>query len=88
VERDYLSALVEAVTLSDWRAIVERAVAQAQAGNPKARDWLSKYLLGDDPFALVALADELQRLKSQLGVGDDGGRDSSGTGQPRANGAG
>jgi hypothetical protein len=88
VERDYLAALVEAVTLSDWRVIVEQAEAQAKAGNPKARDWLSKHLLGDDPFALVALAGELQRLKSQLGVGDDGGRDPAGTGQPRANGAG
>jgi hypothetical protein len=88
VERDYLFALVEAVTPADWRAIIEKAVADARGGNAKARDWLSKYLLGDDPFALVALNDELQRLKSQLGVGDDGGRDPAGTGQPRANGAG
>ena len=88
VEREYLAALVEAVSPADWRAIVARAVADAKGGNPKAREWLSKHLLGDDPFALVALAGELQRLKSQLGVGDDGGRDPAGTGQPRANGAG
>ena len=88
VERQYLAALVEAVSPADWRAIVGKAVADAKGGNPKAREWLAKYLLGDDPFALVELADELQRLKSQLGVGDDGGRDPARTGQPRAHGPG
>jgi hypothetical protein len=88
VERAYLSALVEAVPLSDWRAIVQKAVADAKVGNPKAREWLSKYLLGDDPLALVELADELARLKADLGVGDETGGARARTGETAADGSG
>jgi hypothetical protein len=88
VEREYLSALVDAVPLAEWRAIVEKAVADAKAGNPKAREWLSKYLVGDDPLVLVELADELARLKSELGVGDESGCGPARTGDPAANGSG
>jgi hypothetical protein len=88
VEREYLSALVEAATLPDWRLIVQRAVADAKGGNAKAREWLSKYLLGDEPLALVELREELERLKSELGVGDDGGFDPARTGRPAAGGPG
>ena len=88
VEREYLAALVEAVSPADWRVIVEQAEAQAKAGNPKARDWLSKHLLGDDPFALVELREEFERFKSEMGVGDDSGRDQARTGQPAAGGPG
>jgi hypothetical protein len=88
VEREYLSALAEAVPPAEWRLIVQRAVADAKGGNAKAREWLSKYLLGDDPFALVELREELERLKSEMGVGDDGGFDPARTGQPAADGPG
>lgn len=36
-----------------WALVVERAVQDAQAGDAKAREWLSKYLLPAapvDPF--------------------------------------
>src|SRR5947199_9628742 len=62
VGRRYLAAFAEAVSPSDWRAIIQRAVADAKAGDAKARDWLSKYLVGDEPLALVELTEELQRL--------------------------
>jgi hypothetical protein len=88
VERAYLAALAEAVPLSDWRAIVQKAVADAKAGNPRAREWLSKYLVGDDPLALVELADELARLKADLGVGDENGGVAARTGEPAADGPG
>ena len=88
VEREYLAALAEAVSPADWRAIVARAVADAKGGNPKAREWLSKHLLGDDPLALVELREELERFKSEMGVGDDGGRDPARIGQPAAGGPG
>ena len=88
VEREYLAAFAEAVSLDDWREVVGKAVADAKAGNAKARDWLSKYLLGDEPLALVELAEELQRLKSELGVGDETGGDAARTGEPTANGSG
>jgi hypothetical protein len=88
VERQYLAAFAEAVSPSDWRAIIQRAVADAKAGDAKARDWLSKYLVGDEPLALVDLADELAQLKSELGVGNEGGDVAARTGEPAANGTG
>ena len=88
VERRCLAAFAEAVSPSDWRAIIQRAVADAKAGDAKARDWLSKYLVGDEPLALVELTEELQRLKSELGVGNEGGDVAAGVGEPTANGSG
>jgi hypothetical protein len=88
VERQYLAAFAEAVSPADWRAIIEKAVADAKAGNPTARAWLSKYLVGDEPLALVELTEELQRLKAELGVGDETGGDLARTGEPAANGSG
>jgi hypothetical protein len=88
VERRYLAAFAEAVSLDDWREVVGKAVADAKAGNAKARDWLSKYLLGDEPLALVELAEELRRLKSELGVGDETGGDAAGVGDPAGGGPG
>jgi hypothetical protein len=88
VERRYLAAFAEAVTPADWRVIIERAVADARRGDPRARDWLSKYLVGDEPLAVVELAEELQRLKSELGVGDETGGVPARTGEPAANGTG
>src|SRR5262245_12513652 len=46
VEADYLAALSEAVTLERWGEIVATAIAQAIAGDAKAREWLGSYLAG------------------------------------------
>jgi hypothetical protein len=46
-ERDYLAALTEVCPPERWRAICRRAVADAEAGDPRARDWLARYLLGN-----------------------------------------
>jgi hypothetical protein len=46
-ERDYLRTLSEACPPETWRAICRRAVEDALAGDGKARDWLSRYLLGN-----------------------------------------
>ena len=60
IEREYLAALGDAVSLHDWLEIVERAVVDAKAGDHQARCWLSKHLLGTSPGSLEALAaDEL-----------------------------
>jgi len=45
-ERAYLSALAEACPPERWRAIVQRAVTDAEGGDAKAREWLGTYLLG------------------------------------------
>ena len=54
-ERDYLVTLSEECPLEIWRAICRRAVADALAGDPRARDWLARYLLGN-PAELPTLA--------------------------------
>ena len=45
-EGDYMGVLLEAVTLNDWRAVVNNAKSLAQAGDPQARAWLAQYLMG------------------------------------------
>jgi hypothetical protein len=45
-EGDYMSVLLEAVTLDDWRTVVNNAKTLAQAGDPQARAWLAQYLMG------------------------------------------
>jgi hypothetical protein len=55
VEREYLRALNEAVSLEDWQAVVRAAVTQAKEGDGKAREWLARYLLGTDPPPLPEL---------------------------------
>jgi hypothetical protein len=46
-ERDYLVTLTEACPPEKWRAICRRAVENALAGDAMARNWLSRYLLGN-----------------------------------------
>jgi len=45
-EGDYMGVLLDAVTLDDWRAVVNNAKTLAQAGDPQARAWLAQYLMG------------------------------------------
>ena len=56
VELDYLRALSDVLKLEDWAAIVARAVDDAKQGNPKAREWVSRYALGVNPLGLADLA--------------------------------
>jgi hypothetical protein len=39
-----------------WKKIVARAVADAEAGDPKARRWLSDIVIGKHPSPLTTLA--------------------------------
>jgi hypothetical protein len=61
VERDYLRATLGAVPLKRWVKVVRQALDQAEQGDPKAREWLGKMLLGSDPLALQQLVAELQQ---------------------------
>ncbi|QDS97687.1 hypothetical protein [Adhaeretor mobilis] len=49
VEADYLAAITNRVTLEDWQEVVGRAIEDAKKGDARARDWLSRYLVGVDP---------------------------------------
>lgn len=59
-ESDYMSTLLDTVTLEDWRAVVEAAVTAAKSGDASARNWLAQYLVGKSgttalaPIAIVA----------------------------------
>src|SRR5262245_57364772 len=55
IEREYLRALNEAVSLEEWAEVVRAAVAQAKKGDSKARDWLTQYLIGSNPPRLSDL---------------------------------
>lgn len=43
---EYTDALIETVDIVSWKKVVKRAVTDAQAGDAKARQWLSNYLIG------------------------------------------
>lgn len=45
-EGDYMGVLLEAVTLDDWRAVVNNAKTRARDGDAQARAWLAQYLMG------------------------------------------
>jgi hypothetical protein len=68
-ERQYLAVLADAVTLETWEAICLRAVADAKKGDAKARDWISKYLVGapGDQWSLSAIAqlEECERAREE-----------------------
>ena len=70
----YLSALTDEVTPERWGIIVRRAVADAAQGNGQAREWISRYLLGDltaltvEPVAIVTAADALALLGQAAGL--------------------
>ena len=45
-ESDYLGVLLDAITLDDWREVINNAKTLAQGGDPQARAWLAQYLMG------------------------------------------
>lgn len=45
-ESDYMGALLDVVTLEDWREIVASTVAAARSGDTSARTFLAQYLVG------------------------------------------
>ena len=45
-EGDYMGALLDTVTLDDWRDVVAGALQAAKGGDAQARNWLAQYLVG------------------------------------------
>ena len=56
IELEYLAAVADSCPPARWLRIVESACVAAEAGDDKARQWLTKYLLGAEPPTLLALA--------------------------------
>ncbi len=46
-ERKYLAALSHNCSIADWKQICIRAVKDAKDGDHRAREWLTKYLVGE-----------------------------------------
>ncbi|MFO1351537.1 MAG: hypothetical protein U1F68_13070 [Gammaproteobacteria bacterium] len=62
-ERDYMSVLLDTVTLDDWREVIAGALQGAKQGDPTARAWLAQYLMGKpDARAPTPLTVVVQRL--------------------------
>ena len=59
-EAEYLTALSEAVSVDVWREICQRAAQDAIAGDPRARDWLARYLLGSNVSLQLRAEDPLE----------------------------
>lgn len=45
-ETDYMGALLDTVTLADWRDVVAGALQGAKSGDAQARNLLAQYLVG------------------------------------------
>lgn len=45
-EGDYMSTLLDTVTLEDWQDVVSSTLAAAKQGDAQARAWLGQYLVG------------------------------------------
>lgn len=46
IEEKFLKKISSSVTITEWREIIKKAVDQAKRGDPRARQWLSEYLVG------------------------------------------
>ncbi len=66
-EREFLKVTVAACPLEEWKEIAGQAVKQAKKGDPKAREWLGKYLLGSP----ASEAPRLHQLVVEAEVGVD-----------------
>ena len=62
VESQYMASIGDVVTVEDWQAIVRRALDDAKNGDAKAREWLTKYLVGTEPPTLVSIAATEERV--------------------------
>jgi len=45
-EGDYMSTLLETVTLEDWQEVIASTLSAAKQGDAQARAWLGQYLVG------------------------------------------
>jgi NAD(P)H-dependent flavin oxidoreductase YrpB (nitropropane dioxygenase family) len=45
-EGDYMSTLLDTVTLDDWQDVVRSTLVAAKQGDAQARAWLAQYLVG------------------------------------------
>ncbi len=78
VEADYLRTLADACPPTTWREVCDRAVEDARAGDGKAREWLSRYLLGPEPSPNKIASAPLTELAAAEVAGYDAVADRAG----------
>jgi hypothetical protein len=66
IEKEYCDALLACVSIEEWKRIVCRAVEDAIDGDHKAREWIGRLLIGDEPIALAEVVEEIEHLKAVL----------------------
>jgi len=71
IESEYLAVLGSVVSLDYWQKVCQTALRQAIEGDDKARLWLSKYVLGDRPTSLKAIAAEEVSSGKYLRLGEN-----------------
>lgn len=63
-QHDYMGALLDAVTLDDWREVVTGALTAAKAGDAASRAWLAQYLVGkpalEAPQPMTVIVNQLR----------------------------
>lgn len=56
IERDYLKTFADRITPEAWGEICDAALTAAKEGDAKAREWITRLVLGSEPMQLSALA--------------------------------
>lgn len=67
-ERAYLAILSEECPPDTWRAICHSAVSFALAGDSRAREWVSNYLIGRPPLVVELSATDGTLLRNVLAL--------------------
>ena len=52
----YLRTIIDEIDMNDCRAVARKVLDQAIDGDPKARDWIGKYVLGNGKVSLADLS--------------------------------
>lgn len=65
-EAEYLAALTSRVTLAKWGQIIDRALTDAIAGDYRARQWVSDYIVGKPVTTIDLRAGEQAQLAQVL----------------------
>ncbi len=72
-ESAYMAVVMRVCGLEVWQAVVQKAVDDAQQGDAKARDWLTRYLLGEPSARLKA--PRPTRVIAEQELGEEDGSD-------------
>ena len=73
VEEQYVTALSETLSVTQWKRIIKRTIADAAKGDARARELLFKHVLGTSP--MVTLEQNIQGSEPVLTVNWEGAQE-------------